>query len=187
MVALSKRNAAKEGVADKAQFIQADLFETDFSQATVITMFLLPEINLKLRPKILNLKPGTRIVSNTFDMGEWQADQTASVEEGETCKTYCTALSLDRAGKSRRHMEASARRPHAQAKLSDDFRHAQIRCHDRADHEWATERRSTQLHCRQCPLHRPGERQHHAGDVQIQQKHHHLEHNPNRRHRADST
>ncbi len=91
MVALSKRNAAREGVADKAQFIQADLFETNFSQATVITMFLLPEINLKLRPKILNLKPGVRIVSNTFGMGEWQPDQTASVEEGEACKTYCTA------------------------------------------------------------------------------------------------
>jgi hypothetical protein len=92
MVALSKNNAVQEGVADRAQFTQADLFESDFSQATVITMFLLPDINLKLRPKILNLKPGTRIVSNTFTMGDWQADQTANVEEGETCKTYCTAL-----------------------------------------------------------------------------------------------
>jgi len=91
MVALSKRNAAKEGVSDKAQFIQADLFETDFSQATVITMFLLPEINLKLLPKILNLKPGVRILSNTFGMGDWKPDQDASVEEGERCKTYCTA------------------------------------------------------------------------------------------------
>jgi precorrin-6B methylase 2 len=92
MVALSKRNAAREGVTDKAQFIQGDLFESDFSQATVITMFLLPEINLKLRPQILNLKPGTRIVSNTFTMGEWTADETATVEEGEKCSTYCTAL-----------------------------------------------------------------------------------------------
>src|ERR671929_33580 len=73
MVALSKRNAAKEGVSDKAQFMKADLFESDFSQATVITMFLLPDINLRLRPRILNLKPGTRIVSNTFDMGDWKA------------------------------------------------------------------------------------------------------------------
>src|ERR1043166_3330631 len=64
MVELSKRNAAKEGVSDKASFRKADLFETDFSQAQVITMFLLPSINMKLRPKILNLKPGTRIVSN---------------------------------------------------------------------------------------------------------------------------
>lgn len=92
MVELSKRLAAKEGVADRAKFIKADLFETDFSQATVITMFLLPDINLKLRPQVLNLKPGTRIVSNTFTMGEWAADATDSVEEGEKCSTYCTAL-----------------------------------------------------------------------------------------------
>src|SRR5512146_2384086 len=72
MVELSRRNAAKEGVSDKATFMKADLFESDFSQATVITMFLLPEINLKLRPKILALKTGTRVVSNSFDMGEWQ-------------------------------------------------------------------------------------------------------------------
>jgi hypothetical protein len=90
MVELSKRNAAKEGVSDKATFQKADLFESDFSQATVISMFLLPDINLKLRPKILDLKPGTRIVSNTFTMAEWQADETATVD-GE-CISYCTAL-----------------------------------------------------------------------------------------------
>jgi hypothetical protein len=90
MVELSKRNAAKEGVTEKAQFVKADLFETDFSKATVITMFLLPDINLKLRPKILGLRPGTRIVSNSFTMGEWKADQTANVKEN--CTTYCTAL-----------------------------------------------------------------------------------------------
>lgn len=81
MVALSKENAKKEGVGDKAEFIQADLYETDFSKATVITMFLLPEINLKLRPRLLDLKPGTRIVSNTFTMGEWEADQEVTTEE----------------------------------------------------------------------------------------------------------
>src|SRR5512134_239102 len=75
MVELSKRNAAKEGVSDKATFMKADLFESDFSQATVISMFLLPDINIRLRPKILNLKPGTRIVSNSFDMEEWKADE----------------------------------------------------------------------------------------------------------------
>jgi precorrin-6B methylase 2 len=90
MVELSKRNAAKEGVTDKATFEKADLFETDFSKASVITMFLLPDINLKLRPKILNLKPGTRIVSNTFTMEEWQADETATVTDG--CSSWCTAL-----------------------------------------------------------------------------------------------
>ena len=92
MVEQSKWNAAKEGVTDKTQFIETDLFKSDFSQATVITMFLLTEINVRLRPRILNLKPGTRIVSNTFTMGGWTADETATVEEGEKCIRYCTAL-----------------------------------------------------------------------------------------------
>jgi precorrin-6B methylase 2 len=89
MVELSKRNAANAGVGDRARFVQADLFESDFSEATVITMFLLPEINLKLRPRILDLKPGTRIVSNTFTMGEWAADETATASG---CNNWCTAL-----------------------------------------------------------------------------------------------
>ena len=90
MVALSKFNAEKEGVTGKAEFMKADLFETDFSKATVITMFLLPDINRRLRPKILDMKPGTRVVSNTFDMGDWQPDQTA--EAGGECRSYCRAL-----------------------------------------------------------------------------------------------
>ena len=90
MVELSKRNAANEGVSDKANFVKADLFESDFTQAAVITMFLLPEINLRLRPKILDLKPGTRIVSNSFTMGEWKADEEATVDKD--CISYCTAL-----------------------------------------------------------------------------------------------
>jgi len=87
MVALSKRNAAKAGVSDKASFIEADIFRTDLSHATVITLFLLTDLNLKLRPTILTLKPGTRIVSNTFRMGDWEPEET--VELG--CDTYCTA------------------------------------------------------------------------------------------------
>jgi len=89
-VALSQRNAAAAGVTDKATFAKADLFESDFSQATVITMFLLPDINLRLRPKILDLKPGTRIVSNTFTMENWMPDQTEVV--GGDCVSWCTAL-----------------------------------------------------------------------------------------------
>jgi methyltransferase family protein len=87
MVALSKRNAAKEGVGDKAKFVEGDIFQADLSKATVITLFLLTDLNLRLRPKILSLKPGTRVVSNTFRMGDWEPDQT--VELG--CDTYCTA------------------------------------------------------------------------------------------------
>jgi len=90
MVELSKQNAEKAGVSGRAEFINADLFETDLSNATVITMFLLPDINLRLRPRILDLKPGTRIVSNTFTMEDWNADEIATV--GEDCTSWCTAL-----------------------------------------------------------------------------------------------
>jgi hypothetical protein len=89
MVNLSKKNAQAEGVGDKATFAQADLFQTDFSQATVLTMFLLSDINLRLRPTILNMKPGTRVVSNTFTMGDWTADETISTPN---CTSWCTAL-----------------------------------------------------------------------------------------------
>jgi precorrin-6B methylase 2 len=91
MVELSRRNAVKEGVTRRASFTKADLFETDFSEATVITMFLLPAINMKLRPKILNLKPGTRIVSNSFTMDEWQAEETSTLGAETGCTSYCTA------------------------------------------------------------------------------------------------
>jgi precorrin-6B methylase 2 len=93
MVELSKVNAEKEGVTARATFVKADLFKTDFSKATVITMFLLPDINLKLRPTILKLKPGTRVVSNTFTMGEWKADETATLDQQAGCNdSWCTAL-----------------------------------------------------------------------------------------------
>lgn len=80
MVALSRRNAEKEGVADRAQFIQGDIFQTDFSRATVLTLYLLPNLNLKLRPTILNMKPGTRVVSHAFTMGNWQPDEIATAD-----------------------------------------------------------------------------------------------------------
>jgi hypothetical protein len=76
----ANENAKKAGVSDRVQFVQQDLFNTDFSNATVITLYLLPDINLKLRPKLLQLKPGTRIVSHAFDMGDWKPQQTLRVE-----------------------------------------------------------------------------------------------------------
>jgi len=84
MVEYAKRNANEAGVSAKASFVKADIFESDFSKATVLTLFLLTEINLKLRPKILDMKPGTRIVSNTFDMGDWEPDQTKRIEDGSS-------------------------------------------------------------------------------------------------------
>lgn len=91
MVELSTKNAEAAGVGTRATFVKADLFETDFSKADVITMFLLPSINMKLRPTILDLKPGTRIASNTFTMEDWQADETATVSDG-CSSSWCTAL-----------------------------------------------------------------------------------------------
>lgn len=75
----SRRNAAQAGVGDRAEFRQENLFETDLSEATVVTMYLLPSVNLKLRPRLLSqLKPGTRLVSHSFDMKEWKPDQAAT-------------------------------------------------------------------------------------------------------------
>ncbi|MFA5488847.1 MAG: class I SAM-dependent methyltransferase [Candidimonas sp.] len=89
MVELSREAARKAGVADKATFAEGDIFESDFSDATVVTMFLLPELNLRLRPILLDMKPGTRLVSNSFDMGDWEADE--STDGGPECKSYCLA------------------------------------------------------------------------------------------------
>ncbi|MFN4282487.1 MAG: class I SAM-dependent methyltransferase [Alphaproteobacteria bacterium] len=91
LVELSKRNAAAAGVADRATFEKADIFESDYSKATVITLFLLPSLNERLRPTILKQKPGTRVVSNTFPMGDWEPDETANVG-AQDCSSWCRAL-----------------------------------------------------------------------------------------------
>lgn len=90
MVSLSRRNAREAGVADRATFEAADIFETDFSDATVVTLFLLPSLNVKLRPTLLEMEPGTRVVSNTFTMGDWEPDASERLEED--CSSWCTAL-----------------------------------------------------------------------------------------------
>jgi hypothetical protein len=81
MVELSRKNAEKEGVSSRATFLEADFFEMDLSKATVIALFLRKDINIALRPKILEMRPGTRVVSNIFDMGEWQADEVLKIED----------------------------------------------------------------------------------------------------------
>jgi hypothetical protein len=88
LVAYSRRAAERAGVADRAEFVQGDLFQADLSRATVITLFLLEDINLKLRPHLLALKPGTRVLSNTFRMGDWQPDAQATYP-GQSCSNWC--------------------------------------------------------------------------------------------------
>jgi tRNA A58 N-methylase Trm61 len=80
LVKKSRENAAKAGVAERAEFREQDLFETDLSKATVVTLYLLPEVNLQLRPRLQKLKPGTRIVSHDWDMGDWKPDRTVEVD-----------------------------------------------------------------------------------------------------------
>lgn len=89
MVAISKEAAKTEGVTERAVFEQADIFESDFSDASVVTLFLLPSLNLRLRPTLLDMKPGTRVVSNSFAMEAWEPDE--SVEVKENCTNYCHA------------------------------------------------------------------------------------------------
>lgn len=76
MADLAKRNTERAGVADKVTIINGDIFVEDFSKATVVTMYLLPDLNLKIRPTILKMAPGTRIVTNSFNMGDWEPDDT---------------------------------------------------------------------------------------------------------------
>lgn len=94
MVALSERSAAREGVGGKARFINGDIFQVDFTDATVVTLYLLPSLNLKLRPTLLRMKPGTRVVSHAFSMDDWRADQTDTVE-GRTAYLWIVPASVE--------------------------------------------------------------------------------------------
>ena len=83
-IAEANENAQKAGVTHLVKFIHGDIFETNFADATVVTMYLLPDVNLKLRPKILALKPGTRIVSHNYDMGDWKPLRTLNINVSDT-------------------------------------------------------------------------------------------------------
>jgi hypothetical protein len=89
LVEFSKRKAAEAGVSQLTRFVRGDIFKTDFSDATVVTTFLLPSMNLRLRPTFLAMKPGTRIVANTFAIADWQPDESVTIEP---CERWCTAL-----------------------------------------------------------------------------------------------
>jgi precorrin-6B methylase 2 len=90
MVSLARRNALAAGVAERARFVQGDMFETDFSQATVLALFLLPVNLRRLAPKFLDLSPGTRIVVNTYRIEGW--DEETFSELGDACASWCTAI-----------------------------------------------------------------------------------------------
>jgi SAM-dependent methyltransferase len=81
LIAQSEENAREAGVSDRVSFLEQDLFKADLSRATVITMYLLPSVNLKLRPRLLELNPGTRIVAHDFDLGDWHPDRKTMVRK----------------------------------------------------------------------------------------------------------
>jgi hypothetical protein len=89
LVDYAKRSAREAGLDKRTNFVRGDIFETDFSEATVVTTFLLPSMNLRLRPRFLAMKPGTRIVANTFAIGDWQPDETVTIEP---CERWCKAM-----------------------------------------------------------------------------------------------
>jgi SAM-dependent methyltransferase len=83
LAALARRNAERAGVSGKVRIIQGDIFKEDFSRATVVTLYLLPDLNQQLRPQLLAMKPGTRVVSHAWDMGEWEPDATQRLGDNE--------------------------------------------------------------------------------------------------------
>ena len=115
LVDLSKRFAAVEGVADKATFVQGDMFEADISQATVLALFLLPENLRRLTPKFLDLRPGTRIVANYFGIAGWNPDEIDRVEDD--CINWCTALLYIVPAK----VTGTWRLPHGELALEQEF------------------------------------------------------------------
>lgn len=91
LVQYAQAAAKAEGVSDRATFEQADIFQSDFSDATVVTLFLTTSLNLKLRPILLDMKPGTRVVSNSFNMGDWEPDESARLDKDDGCVSWCNA------------------------------------------------------------------------------------------------
>src|SRR5262249_34948704 len=89
LVELSKKGARDAGVSERTRFDRGDIFKTDFSEASVVTVFLLPSMNFRLKPTFLDMKPGTRIVANTFGIGDWEPDATATIEP---CERWCKAM-----------------------------------------------------------------------------------------------
>ncbi|MGH9463974.1 MAG: class I SAM-dependent methyltransferase [Vicinamibacteria bacterium] len=129
LVELSLRNAEKAGVLNEVKFIEGDVFEADFTGATVLTMYLLPSLNLKLRPQILELRPGTRVVSHAFDMAEWEADQKITVEDSDA---YLWIVPADVHGNWRVSLSGQVTRESWALRLVQDFQvvYGQVRLAD---------------------------------------------------------
>ena len=106
MVALSRKLAQEAGVADKAQFVEGDMYEADISKATVMALFLLPVNMNRLAPKFLDLAPGSRIVANTFGIDGWEPDVRVTLPQASECESWCEVLLWIVPAKVARHVDA---------------------------------------------------------------------------------
>ena len=160
LVQYSKDQAAKAGVADKASFIQGDMFEADISKATVMALFLLPDNLRRLRPKFFDLKPGTRIVGNTFGIEGWTPDETKTYEDG--CTSWCTVMLWIVPAK----VAGVWRSPQGDLNLSQDAQMVSGTLGAAAVDNGASAGRSAHLQLRRGPVHGPRQREHDRGNGQ---------------------
>ena len=166
MVGLSKRLATEAGVSDKAAFVEGDMFEADISKATVLALFLLPDNMRRLRPNLLELRPGTRIVANTFGIEDWNPDETEEVSS-ELCSSWCTSLLFIVPAK----VAGTWRLPQGELTLKQDVQvlagslTSGTRQH--SDRQRAAARRSNPVRCRRRRVHGPSERRHDGRHCQV--------------------
>jgi SAM-dependent methyltransferase len=121
----SKANAIREGVSDKVTFIQQDLFEADIREATVVALYLLQSVNLRLRPKLLQeLQPGTRIVSHNYDMGEWEPDKSLEIFHQYGHKVYFWTVPADISGTWHWNSPVSSQNQHFVLQVKQKFQEA---------------------------------------------------------------
>ncbi|MGC4086275.1 MAG: methyltransferase domain-containing protein [Vicinamibacterales bacterium] len=172
LVEVSKRNATAAGVAHLVTFVRGDIFKKDFSKATVVTTFLLPSLNLQLRPTLLRMKPGTRVVSNTFPMGEWEPDDRVRLDG--PCERWCEALFWVVPARVGGCVAYAARRADADAAVPVRQRHARQDSHRRG----TAPRHDAHVHRRRREVHRTGRRLPHHRHLRRERPHRYLERCP---------
>ena len=155
--ALQAQRRRRRASRRRPRSLKADMFETDFSKATVITMFLLPTINMKLRPKILDLKPGTRIVSNSFTMDDWQADERG--HDQRRLHRLVHRAALDRAGQGRGHLEGHGGGTSSNLTLKQEFQNLTGSLEASPISDGKMKGEEIDVHRRPVEVHRQGDRQ----------------------------
>ena len=146
LAALARRNAARAGVADRVTIIEGDIFKEDFSAATVVTLYLLPDLNQQLRPQMLRMKPGTRVVSHIWDMGEWEPDEAIRSSETEAFLWIVPGECRRPLGMARRGRDSSTPRSSSRSSSSASAARSRVRGAHAAAARRVRTGRSARLH-----------------------------------------